>query len=93
MSKPIDLIVANTMHDTMRKVTDAHTVMCAATGKDRSIEVDRIGREAIARHLLCQIAHDASMSNVFAALKAIGAPHSDDDISESVKAVLESMSA
>lgn len=44
MSKPIDLIVANTMHDTMRKVTDVNTLMCAATGKDRLIEVDRMGR-------------------------------------------------
>jgi len=91
VSKPIDLIVANTMHEVVGQIASANKILelLSPPGKARALEIDAQGREAIARKMLCNIAHDASLSNVLKALKLLGAPHSHDDISEGVNAVME----
>lgn len=90
VSKPIDLIVANTMHDVLAKSKMVEDLTSALTGKVIAVAMENEQRrEIVARHLLCQIAHGASIKNVFAALKAVNAPCSHDDITESWTAVTE----
>lgn len=89
MTKPIDLIVANTMHDIAETIRAAQAFTRAVGGKFSS-DIDQDARDAIARMLLRNVARDAPLSAVLKALKIIGAPNSHDDIDEAVKSVMES---
>lgn len=89
MSKPIDLIVANAMHEVAEAMRLAEKFSKAVKGKAVPIEVNKENCAHIARHLLCQIAHNGSKTKVYAALKLLGAPCSDADIREGVQAVME----
>lgn len=85
--KPIDLIVANTMHHCMSR-WDALGEFIRSLGFS-SGEIDQQMHKEIARKLLMDIATNASITKVYAALKAVGAPCSSDDIKEGLQAVKE----
>lgn len=86
-TKPIDLIVANVMHDATDALKKFDILLKAAErvggrlmdGTDLNVEV--------ARKLLCEIAHEASSTDVFRALAAVGAPSSIGDIKDGLQAV------
>lgn len=82
MSKPIDLIVANVMHDVCEKANFIE----ALVGAKQKIKAPDV-TEATARRLLCQIAHDGHLSVVLEALKSCKAPATLDMIGEGIQAV------
>lgn len=95
MSKPIDLIVANIMHDAF------DLIQAAMAARDQALDlVKKHGldpaqfkldmpntAEQIARKLLCEIAHEAPVSDVYTALASVKAPSSADLISEGLQAI------
>ncbi len=89
--KPIDLIVANCMHSAVSTIDKAkqHAESIAkVTGGTCNPGVDLTNvNECVARHLLCTIAHEASLAFVFEALKACKAPDNLDLIGEGMQAV------
>lgn len=98
MTKPIDLIVANVMHetvDTLKAGLSLGAKFVAVLGVDKppdrtaEIMADPENQEVIVRYLLCQIAHQAALPRVLDALKAVGAPCSLDDIREGFTAAKE----
>ena len=89
-TKPIDLIVANAMHEFVGKIALARKLVKAIGLKNVTAEIDAEACEQMARQLLCDIAHEASISKVHEALKIVGAPHSADDMMEGVRAAAES---
>jgi hypothetical protein len=90
VSKSIDLIVANVMHDAVEMVSELDTIIRVAKKMEPDIattcEIPDIPVE-VARRLLCRIAHDANQDVVFTALKAIGAPSGPDAINDGMQAV------
>jgi hypothetical protein len=90
ITKPVDLIVATTMHEALRAVKEFEAIkgIIAKFGTFKQDDVPDMNAE-IARKLLCSISHDAHISKIYEALKAVGAPCSADDIKESIKAVRE----
>lgn len=90
IAKPVDLIVANTMHRCVQRTEAAAPMvkmLIGAEGGSRSFEDALL--ENFARAILVDIASEADIAKVYAALKAVGAPCSRDDISEGRRAVLE----
>lgn len=86
IGKPIDLIVANSMHD-IANATEMLTKVLGQVSGPFNFEQEI--NETIARRLLCDIAHNANMRHVFDALKSVGAPCSHDDIAEGRRAIRE----
>ena len=89
MTKPIDLIVANAMHEYVSKLLLARD-LAKALGAKGTFFTDEATHDVMARSLLCNISHDAHIGKVYAALQAVGAPCSADDMREGVKAAAES---
>lgn len=101
MSKPIDLIVANVMHDAqeadakifdlaeeiLSKVRKGHPLHDLMVQERKSARTDHL--KITARAILCQIAHDAEMDDVLASLAAVGAPATLDMIKEGLTAVAD----
>lgn len=88
--EPIDLIVANTMHRSVARVEAFRQSLESAlrmSGEKRSL--DAVITDQTARALLCDVAQLADMRHVYAALKAVGAPCSADDIEEGRTAIKE----
>jgi len=90
ISKPINLIIANTMHAAVASIQDAQhtrdamTSMCNIPSKP----VDLTGvNELVARRLLCDIAHQASVKDILTCLGACNAPNTLDLIGEGMQAV------
>jgi hypothetical protein len=89
-NKPIDLVVANLMHEISREIVIAMAFVKDVTKRELQIDtMDKQLANQIARKLLCEISHEANISHVYAALKAVGAPHSVADIKEGLQAVKE----
>lgn len=104
ITKPIDLIVAEAMHDYARRMQNARAILSAmqdasalrigghkGTGSVAS-EAKRIGIDLnveLARTLLCQISHNAKIADVLKALAACGAPDTLELLGEGLKAVEE----
>ena len=89
--KPVDLIVANVMHevaDELRRVQAIVDDLTKKAGMIQSVQppFDQIYRD-VARSLLCNISHDADLSVVFSALAACKAPATAEMISEGLQAV------
>ena len=82
ISKPIDLIVANAMHDNASKLALART-LC----KSLNAKMPGDLHETLARNLLCSISHEAHIGKIYDALKLLGAPCSADDIMEGLRAI------
>ena len=93
-TRPIDLIVANMMHeavDASESVDDlVKELKKAGFRVDGKPTVPDLA-EKVAREMLCRVAHDATMEQVFKALAAVGAPCCADDINEGMRAVKERM--
>lgn len=85
--KPVDLIVANTMHEAAERI-ESLSDFIRALGFKKS-EIDAQMNKEIARNLLMDIATQGNIKVVYAALKAIGAPSSADDIAVGLQAVRE----
>ena len=93
-TRPIDLIVANMMHE---------AVDASETANDLVKHLEKAGlridgtppltgfAEQVAREMLCRVAHNATMEQVFKALAAVGAPCCSDDINEGMRAVKDRM--
>lgn len=84
MSKPVDLIVANALHDLAQRHEEFPPLVRALIDK----HADR-RNEAAARDLLVQIACGAGIGPVCAALAAVGAPSSAEEIGQRFDAVRE----
>jgi hypothetical protein len=94
MTKPVDLIVANIMHEANSlNITDKVLLdtLEQVAGRRPPASVAKTARavllEQIARKLLCEIAHGAPMVGVFKALAAVKAPSSIADIEDGMQAV------
>jgi hypothetical protein len=92
-NKPVDLVVANKMHEAMGLIATAESLqrkLAALSGTDRKIEAiidHEQGREALARHLLCAISHECGIEIVLHALGSVKAPGTMADIAEGLQAV------
>lgn len=101
---PIDIIVATVMHraldlirgkqqeqDALGSLKSEIEKMLGGNGKviSEPPNVVEPAYDEVARKLLCLIAHNASMANVFKALAAVGAPSSIELIKEGVQAVAD----
>lgn len=88
ISKPVDLIVSNVMHNAADGVKKLEALV-KAMGRllpEARAEIPDVPTE-VARKLLCEIAHEASPALVFKSLEAVGAPASKQMISEGLQAV------
>ncbi|MCB0066585.1 MAG: hypothetical protein KDD77_05515 [Caldilineaceae bacterium] len=91
-NKPIDLIVATVMHEAVESIDMAKTIydsIMQQAADHRPMPMAEIHGN-IARRLLCQVAHDASMKHVLAALAAVKAPATIELIGEGIQAVKDS---
>lgn len=88
-ARPIDLIVANVMHGAVEAAGSADYMVELLTKAGLPAQKHPDIHAEVARKLLCEIAHDASIGKIYAALKAVGAPCSADDIKEGMRAVEE----
>lgn len=89
ITKPIDLIVANTMHESVSAVAQLRTIEGLISRLGGKTVDDFNVHNEIARKLLCSISHEADMAKVFVALLAVGAPCTAEDIAEGLRAVKE----
>ena len=89
MTKPVDLIVANVMHEAVDQMAIIDRVTDAARKAfpDAALQFDGNAHEIIARMLLRRIADDAPMASIYASLSASGAPGSLDLVKEGLQAV------
>jgi hypothetical protein len=95
--KPIDLIVANIMHESHAVVSDFHArvdhLRRVAKLAGYDADINELGfhggtiADEIARKLLCQIAHDARIADIYVALASVKAPASAEMIKEGLQAV------
>lgn len=84
MNKPVELIVANAVHDIASRTTALPPELIAlAAGAENRDPV----AEACARHLLCALAHDAALPVILRALAATGAPATIADLAQRLTAV------
>lgn len=82
MTKPVDLIVANDLHDLA-----ANIERLPKDGRD-AVNMTSLSTE-VARKLLCIIAHQASLPAVIKALEAVGVCGGVDAIGQQLAAVIE----
>jgi hypothetical protein len=87
LPKPISMVVANTMHAAaMERKHDLTAILEAALrGAKEPPAPVHVDPETVARQLLCQIAHECSLTVVLAALKSAGAPATIADIGDALK--------
>lgn len=76
MNLPIDLIVANVMHEAAGQIAKVDTITTAILKMVPNAKVEKDTHlaqihEAIARKLLCRISHDAPLPRVLAALTVL----------------------
>lgn len=89
-TKPVDLIVANTMYEAVDQIAIVERLQTAA--KKAKVDLSFFGPmcdEVIARRLLSEIANQASLKTVFLALSAVNAPSSVELIKEGLQAVMD----
>ena len=97
MTKPVDLVVANIMHEAVDLDIDrlARSLIENITGRDQAKKhqtaIDEAVLQLIARKLLYEVAHDCPIADVLAALKAVKAPHTLSDLSDGLQAVRDRM--
>lgn len=95
MTKPVDLIVANVMHEASDALPAAEAIRrrfddmirAAPGGVAQSMPPLPDTNDEIARGLACRLAHQASLSVVYGMLAAAGAPASAEMIREGLQAV------
>lgn len=92
VEKPVDLIVANVLHD----ATGVEREVSSVKSDGKALYDDDMRRtlqEATARRLLMDIADQAALPNVLRALAAVGAPSRIEDIAEGIAAIRERQTA
>jgi hypothetical protein len=99
MKKPIDLIIANVMHECAGQQTAVDAIIEAALAVNQNVahrdngaavtesSMRRSWLEECARKLLCTIAHDGKIGDVFKALATLNAPSTPEMIGEGLQAV------
>lgn len=92
MSKPVDLIVANTMHELMDLVRTEEIIWGQKSVKSMA-SLPSSAVELCARHLMIKIVRDADIEQVYRALAACLAPSSPDMIKEGLQAVRDRQKA
>jgi hypothetical protein len=92
MSKPVELIVINALHDLLEKI-DAMPLPDAAKAKLTAALFEPFGNEVTARNVLGNIAAHASINVVLKALAAAGAPSALPEIRERLIATRDSRKA
>ena len=93
-AKPIDLIVANTMYEGYASVKLADQLVRAATLQGVKPEVTQADlHDSLARQLLVNIARDASIVQVYAALALLKAPATRELIAEGLQAIKDQQTA
>lgn len=75
MSTPVELIVANVIHQLVSGIGELPDNLKELMGRQSDVVL-----EDTARQILCQIAHESNIRIVFAALAAANAPSNKDDI-------------
>lgn len=80
--RPVELIVTNCLHDIAEKVKQLPKAILDASGHG-ALE------EAVARDILCRIAHDGRLDLVLKAIAAAGSPSDAGEIAARFKAVQE----
>ncbi len=97
MTKPVDLIVANVMHESVGKLAGVERLYHSLTGnkmsRSESDDAADVVTSLIARDLLKRLADEAPLIDVFAALAAVKAPSSKSDIKEGMQAVRDRQEA
>lgn len=79
MSKPVDLIIANRLHETAERLASVpQALLTVARPEQLSAE--------LARALLCAVSHDAALPLVLKALAVAGAPSTLDEIAQRLQA-------
>ena len=86
MTKPIDLIVANVMHECAEYRRLSLHIAGQQSKKDQKI-LEKAMQEQTARKLLCSISHDADLQFVMAALDVCKAPHTLELVGEGLQAI------
>lgn len=86
MSIPIDLIVTNCLHEVAEKIEVAPPALKAML-KRKLDEAAVPMAETVARKLLCDISHDATLPNVLKALAVVKAPFDLNEIMQRLTAV------
>lgn len=90
MTKPVDLVVANIMHEAAAIDGIREFVTEYKGGKKTVTRKTWLSfSDAIARKLLCEISHDCPIEDVLTALEAVKAPASQADILEGLQAVFD----
>ena len=98
-NRPIDLIVANVMHDAagfdplIDKILHVAEQFRPDLKKSLKKDLDASFYDDVARRLLCMIANEAKIADVHKALAAVGAPASAEMIGEGVQAVRDRQGA
>lgn len=87
MSKPVELIIANTVHDAAEQMARNKLLFDTVQADPGAVH------EAIARKLLCSLSHDAALSMVLRALGAVGGPATLSDIGARLVAARDAQSA
>jgi hypothetical protein len=86
MNRPVELIITERMHNAAQRVEQA-------AGQDAAGTADAIAKptfaEALARQLLCDVAHKASVPRVLEALAAIGGPSTPAEVMARLDAARE----
>lgn len=77
---PVDLIVAKMMDDCAEKIALIPAKLIEAADPEALVD-------ALARRLLCDISHSAGLPRVLAALAAVGAPSTGEELTSRLRAV------
>lgn len=80
--RPVELIVTNCLHETAERAMKLPKALIEAAGPG-ALE------EAVARDILCRIAHDGRLDLVLKAIAAAGGPGDAGEIAARFKAVQE----
>lgn len=88
--KPVELIVTNTLYEALDKMHQLPTEIRTPI-TDALCSMD--GAEHVARTILAEIAHNASVSVVFKAIAAVGGPTTKTEIVQRITAVRDNQAA
>lgn len=105
MSKPVDLIIANSIHEALARLIEAQEQVAASLeslGKSGLIPESSMPTmknifdvpelpEEIARALLCRISHEAHLSLVLKALGSVGGPSGLEQVKDRLQSARDAI--
>lgn len=89
--KPVDLIIANTLHDIAGAAVEASQRSGKTTGE--ILTGSHVNADAIARDMLRRISNEAPIPAVIKALAAAGGPVHTSEVTQRLNAVIEQQQA